>query len=125
MKILIADDELLIRKTLHKVFERQGHEVKSVADGDEALQLWPSFQPQLVILDVLMPNVGGVEVLEKIKGLGFLDSKDLAVVMISAYSAGGTKEDFILKGATDFVRKPFDDVYDFAKHCLDLVKEPS
>lgn len=123
MKILIADDELLIRKTLYKVFERQGHEVQAVADGEEALKIWPEFRPELVILDVLMPKVGGVEVLETLKVSDPEVLEATAVMMISAYSAGGTKEDFVEIGASDFVRKPFEDIYSFTHHCLRLVKE--
>lgn len=122
MKVLIVDDELLIRKTLQKVFEKKGHQAKMAVDGRDALEIWADFQPDLVILDVLMPNLGGVEVLQKIKSsdLGLLQS---AIVMISAYSAGGTREDFIKLGALDFVRKPFEDVFQFADHCISLVGE--
>lgn len=119
MKILVADDELLIRKTLKKVFEQKGYEVLMCADGQEALEKWPSFQPDLVILDVLMPNKGGVDVLKEMA-----NHKDFAkskVVMISAYSAGGTKEDFLKMGAVDFVRKPFENIFSFADHCLDFI----
>lgn len=120
MKVLVVDDELLIRKTLKKIFEKMGHEAQVAADGKQALELWPEFSPDLIILDVLMPHLGGVEVLNAIKEK---QPELLAspVVMISAYSAGGTKEDFVKMGATDFIRKPFEDVREFAQHCLDLV----
>lgn len=119
MKILIADDELLIRKTLKKVFEQKGFEVLMCADGKEAIDQWLNFNPDLVILDVIMPNMGGVDVLKFIaQEQGFQNSK---IIMISAYSAGGTKEEFLKLGATEFIRKPFENIFDFADHCMSFV----
>ena len=119
MKILVADDELLIRKTLKKVFEQKGFEVLMCADGQEALNQWSSFRPDLVILDVLMPNKGGVDVLKEMAGTE--DFTRAKVIMISAYSAGGTKEEFLKMGAVDFIRKPFDNIFGFADRCLEYV----
>ncbi len=119
MKILIADDELLIRKTLKKVFEQKGYEVLMCADGKEAVDQWLQFNPDLVILDVIMPNMGGVDVLKLIaEDKKFQNSK---IIMISAYSAGGTKEEFLKLGATEFIRKPFDNIFTFADHCISFV----
>ncbi len=119
MNILIADDELLIRKTLKKVFEQKGFNVLMCADGKEAIDQWLGFKPDLVILDVIMPNMGGVDVLKYItKNEKFQNSK---IIIISAYSAGGTKEEFLKLGATEFVRKPFENVFNFADHCLSLL----
>lgn len=119
MKILIADDELLIRKTLKKVFEQKGHQVLMCADGQEALDQWLEFKPDLVILDVIMPNKGGVDVLNFIsQDEKFQTSK---IIMISAYSAGGTKEEFLKLGATEFIRKPFENVFNFSEFCLSFV----
>lgn len=119
MKILIADDELLIRKTLKKVFEQKGFEVLMCADGKEAIDKWLNFNPDLVILDVIMPNMGGVDVLKFIaQDQSFQNSK---IIMISAYSAGGTKEEFLKLGATEFIRKPFENIFAFADHCVSFV----
>lgn len=119
MKVLIADDELLIRKTLKRVFEKKDCKVIMCADGQEALDQWPSFKPDLVLLDVIMPNKGAVEVLKDIQSFKFLC--DVKIIVISAYSAGGTKEEFLKMGAADFVRKPFEDIFSFVDHCLDFV----
>lgn len=119
MKILVADDELLIRKTLKKVFEQKGFEVLICADGQQALDQWTDFNPDLVILDVLMPNKGGVEVLKEISGVKSFEKAK--IVVISAYSAGGTKEEFLKMGAIDFIRKPFENIFSFADHCLEFV----
>lgn len=120
LNIMIVDDELLIRKTLHRVFSRNGHNVMALADGQEALENWPDFVPDLVILDVLMPKIGGVEVIQTMKAEHPELLAQATIVMISAYSAGGTKEDFVKLGATDFQRKPFEDVHAFVHHCIIL-----
>lgn len=120
LKILIVDDELLIRKSLQRVFEKQGHEVYLAEDGEPAIKIWDEVRPELVILDVLMPKVGGVEVLNTLKK-SKPELLNIPIVVISAYSAGGTKEDFTKLGAKDFIRKPFDDVYEFVRYCVDLV----
>lgn len=119
MNILIADDELLIRKTLKKVFEQKGFKVLMCADGQEALDQWIAFEPDLVILDVIMPIKGGVDVLKEVQGQK--DFEKAKIIVISAYSAGGTKEEFLKMGAVDFVRKPFENIFAFADHCLDCV----
>lgn len=119
MKILIADDELLIRKTLKKVFEQKGFDVLICEDGQKALDQWQSFDPDLVILDVIMPLKGGVDILKEIEG--DKDFEKAKIVMISAYSAGGTKEEFLKMGAVDFIRKPFENIFAFADHCLTYV----
>lgn len=115
MKILIADDELLIRKTLKKVFEQMGHEVKIFENGSAAIESWPDFQPDLAILDVIMPIEGATDILKYLNENSQLLSTK--IIIISAYSAGGTKEEFLKMGAVDFIRKPFDNVFDFAKLC--------
>lgn len=122
MNILIADDELLIRKTLKKVFEQKGFKVLMCADGQEALDQWVAFEPDLVILDVIMPIKGGVDVLKEVQGQK--DLEKAKIIVISAYSAGGTKEEFLKLGAVDFVRKPFENIFAFADHCLDYVGRP-
>jgi CheY-like chemotaxis protein len=115
MRVLVADDEILIRKTLKKVFESKGCEVQICADGLEAITALEKFKPDLVILDVIMPLKGGVEVLKEIS------NKNYKIIMISAYSAGGTKEEYLKEGAIDFIRKPFEDVFIFVDHCLSFV----
>jgi DNA-binding response OmpR family regulator len=119
VNILIADDELLIRKTLKKVFEQKGFNVLMCADGQEALDQWVAFEPDLVILDVIMPLKGGVDVLKEVQG--HKDYEKAKIIVISAYSAGGTKEEFLKMGAVDFVRKPFENIFAFVDHCLDFV----
>ncbi len=104
MKVLIIDDELLIRKALKKAAEIRGHEAFDACDGQKGLEMWIETQPDLVFLDVLMPGMTGPEVLEKVK-----EKTSAKVVLISAYS--GEFDPNTLNGADLFIPKPFDNIF--------------
>ncbi|MCX8011628.1 MAG: response regulator [Desulfobacterota bacterium] len=80
-KILVADEEEGIRMLYREELEEEGYEVKVVANGKEALELLNSFIPDLVILDIKMPDISGIEVLQQI-GVKF---RNLPVILSSAY----------------------------------------
>ena len=106
MKILIADDEMLIRRALERIFVSRGHIVKTVGDGIEALKAWDEFDPDLVVLDILMPGMTGIEVVKQ-KGA----QKKAKVVLISAYSGNEEVESYTKIGVESFIQKPFNDIY--------------
>ncbi len=102
-RVLVVDDEESIRSAITYALKREGFEVATAADGEEALEKAASFRPDILVLDVMMPKLGGYEVcrrLEHVKGLGIL----LLTV----------KNDIVDKvlglelGADDFMSKPFD-----------------
>ena len=104
MKILIVDDELLIRRALRRAAEMKGHVVVEAPDGLVGLQLWREEDPDLVFLDVLMPGLTGPEVLKEIK-----NENRAKVVLISAYA--GEFDPTTLAGANLFIPKPFEDIF--------------
>lgn len=115
MKVLIVDDELLIRRTLSRVARERGHQVKVAGDGKEGLNIWLTFRPDLVFLDVLLPKLDGPSLL---KTIGKSTEK---VVMISARhpdliksSNFVSKEDnihsFLDQNVDLFISKPFNDI---------------
>lgn len=104
MKILIVDDELLIRRSLRRAAELKGHEVFEAPDGLVGLEQWKKQQPDLVFLDVLMPGLTGPEVLKEMK-----DLNTAKVVLISAYA--GEFDPKTLAGANLFIPKPFEDIF--------------
>ena len=110
MKVLIVDDEPLVRRSLEKVFQKAGHEVQVAADGDEGLKAWNEFNPEGVVLDVLMPGLTGPEVIAEIKEVG-----KTAIVLISAYSGDYDLDSVKKLGADIFIEKPFDDIQDIVK----------
>lgn len=106
MKILIVDDEALVRRSLEKVFLREDFEVATAHDGLDGLEKWKSFQPDIVLLDVLMPGLTGPQLLQKIN-----DPK-ARVILMSAYSGDYDLNSLKHLGVMDFISKPFGDVFE-------------
>ncbi len=105
MKVLIVDDEPLVRRSLEKVFTKAGHEVSTASDGNEGVQAWKQFSPDGVVLDVLMPGLTGPEVIAEIK-----PPFQTAVVLISAYSGDYDPDSVKQLGADIFIEKPFNSI---------------
>jgi CheY-like chemotaxis protein len=84
-RVLLVDDEVMVRRTLCIMLERGGHEVKEAQDGDEALQIFAELQPDLVIMDIFMPNREGVETIAQLRGAGV----DTPVIAISGGDRAG------------------------------------
>jgi UDP-3-O-[3-hydroxymyristoyl] N-acetylglucosamine deacetylase len=103
-KILIVDDEASIRRTLDGVFKDEGFETIHAEDGQIALRILSEEKPSLVVLDIWMPGMDGIETLRRIKQL----YPDLPVVMISGHATIATAVSATRLGASDFVEKPFD-----------------
>jgi DNA-binding response OmpR family regulator len=101
-KILVVDDEPNIREVVELYLRRDGHTVVAAADGEEALRLYQQTEPDLVVLDLMLPKVSGLEVCRRIQA-----SERVPVVMLTAR---GEEEDRIVGlgiGADDYVVKPF------------------
>jgi len=103
-KILVIDDQKSIRNTLKDILENEGHEVDTAEDGVDGLAKFSDNKYDLVLSDIKMPNMDGMEVLEKIKAA----ESDTAVIMISGHGNIDTAVDAIKKGAYDFIVKPPD-----------------
>lgn len=116
MKILIVDDEILIRRSLQLAGESRGHVVRSAAHGIEALSLWPVFNPDLAFIDILMPEMDGLELLKKIPK----DSKTKTIVISAHDEISG--EDIKKMGADLFVKKPFSDIFLLIDQAEKLIK---
>ncbi len=104
-RILIADDEAHIIKMVEFKLRNLGHEVITASDGGEALEKATSDQPDLVMLDVMMPVMDGFQVLQKLKTQE--ETKSLPVIMLTAR---GQEKDVVTgfeTGAVDYVIKPF------------------
>lgn len=103
-KILIVDDERSIRNTLREILEFQDYQVVEAADGMECLVKVKQQNFDVIILDIKMPKVDGLEALERIQEI----SPDTAVIMISGHGNIDTAVEAVKKGAFDFVAKPPD-----------------
>ena len=102
--ILVIDDEKSIRNTLKEVLEYEKHTVEIASDGEEGIELFKSNQFDIVLCDIKMPKMDGIEVLDQI----FNHSTDTPVVMISGHGNIDTAVEAIKKGAFDFIEKPLD-----------------
>lgn len=103
-RILVVDDERSIRNTLKEILEYEKFEVDVAEDGFEALEKLEKNRFDLVLCDIKMPKMDGLEVLDKIHML----DPDATVVMISGHGTIETAVDAIKKGAYDFISKPLD-----------------
>ena len=105
MKILIAEDELVSRKKLEKLVETAGHEPISATNGKDALSLWESAEPNMVITDWFMPEMNGLELIQQIRRRQ--GSRYVYIIMVT--SQGGTDNvvSGMEAGADDFITKPF------------------
>lgn len=103
-RILIIDDEKSIRNTLKEILEYEKHVVQDAADGTEGLKLASDNAFDIILCDIKMPKMDGLEVLEKLQEL----APDTPVVMISGHGNIETAVDAIKKGAFDFISKPLD-----------------
>lgn len=102
--ILVIDDERSIRNTLKDILEYEEHTVKLAENGPAALDLFKANKYDLVLCDIKMPEMDGLEVLEQLSLL----NNDVPVVMISGHGNIETAVDSIKKGAYDFISKPLD-----------------
>jgi len=102
-RILVIDDEAAIRDSLKMTLEYEGYEVLGAATGQEGLALAEREAPDLVLLDVKMPGMDGIEVLDRLRSM----NEALPVVVVSGHGSISTAVEATKKGAFDFIEKPF------------------
>jgi two-component system alkaline phosphatase synthesis response regulator PhoP len=104
-KILIADDEPSIVAAVEFLLQRRGYEVYVARDGDEALRLVEACNPDLVLLDVMMPQKSGYEVCTRIRARP--DLQHIKIIMLSAKGRDAEVSKGLALGADVYVTKPF------------------
>jgi two-component system, NtrC family, nitrogen regulation response regulator NtrX len=102
-RILVIDDEAAIRDSLRMTLEYEGYDYAAAATGQEGLALAEREAPDLVVLDVKMPGMDGLEVLDRLRAI----NETLPVIVISGHGTIGTAVEATKKGAFDFIEKPF------------------
>lgn len=107
-KILVVDDEQSIIDSMSMVLQSEGHDVDGCLNGQCALQKVLGTEYDLILLDIKMPRMDGMEVLEKIMDI----NKDLVVIMISGHGTIETAVEATKKGAYDFLQKPLPDLHE-------------
>jgi len=104
-KIVVVDDEPFILRSLSYVLKREGYQVFSATNGEEAVQVIRDVKPELLFLDVMMPKKSGFEVCREIKSDP--DLKDVYVVLLTARGQASDKVAGMELGADEFMTKPF------------------
>jgi len=102
-KILIIDDESSIRRTLREILEYEKYQVEDAATGIDGLQMAKEQEYDVILCDIKMPEMDGIETLEALKQV-----TDCPVIMISGHGTIETAVEAIKKGAYDYISKPPD-----------------
>ena len=101
-RILVVDDEPQIRRSLQVNLEQSGYAVETVETGESALSSFLNRRPDVVILDLIMPGMGGVEVVRRIR-----ESSTVPIIVLSAMGEEARKVEALELGADDYMTKPF------------------
>ena len=102
-KLLVIDDSAFARRILRRILEEGGFGVEEAAGGSEALEKYKTIRPDAVMLDIVMPQTGGLEVLLSLKAL----DPGAMVIMATADIQEATRKEVLTAGAADIVNKPF------------------
>ncbi len=106
-KILIVDDEKDILRILNSILTKEGFEVRNACEGNEAIEIFKAEHFDLVITDIRMPGMDGIEVLKKVKAL----DKDIEVIILTGFATMDNAIEALRDGrAFDYLTKPLDDV---------------
>src|ERR671912_28556 len=103
MKILVAEDERMMLKTIELRLKKDGHQVVTTNDGREALEQIRIHQPDLVITDIMMPYASGLEIVGYVSG----SAKKTPVIVLSGMGQENVVMEAFKLGAVDFIQKPF------------------
>jgi two-component system, response regulator PdtaR len=120
VKVLVIDDETIVRRALGRALESKKHKVSLADEGRVGLELWRTFDPDVVFLDILMPGLSGLQVLKEVG-----ESRRAKVILMSAYTGIHAENDLINLGADLFLKKPFDDIFEVLRLAEELFNETS
>lgn len=103
-KILLIEDDVLIQKTVELKLKKEGFQVVSCNDGKAGLELLTSELPDIVLTDVMLPYISGLEIVSAVKALSV---KDISVIVFSTMGQENIVEEAFALGADDYITKPF------------------
>lgn len=107
-RILIVEDDPVNRKTLHYLLEKLGHESEEASNGLEALDLILDRVFDLVLMDIQMPEMNGLEATKRIRSLPMQDRRAIPIIAVTAHAMKGDREMFLRAGMDDYISKPID-----------------
>src|SRR5437762_1652224 len=101
-RILVVDDEPQLTRVLHRSLMAKGYDVRIAADGEFALQTFRDWPPALVITDLAMPNMTGLELCRRLRAIS-----EVPIIVLSVRGEEATKVEALDAGADDYITKPF------------------
>jgi CheY-like chemotaxis protein len=101
--VLVADDNDVAQRLCRRVLEKAGYSVLIAVDGLQAVEMALSKRPNMILMDVAMPGIDGIEAMRRIKA----EIPDQPIVIASAHSMASDRERFLAAGADDILSKPF------------------
>lgn len=115
-KILLVEDELALRETLEEILELNNFEVSVAGSGEEALDKLQNLTPDLIVSDIMMPGITGLELIEKVHQQ--VQFKQIPFIFLSALASKEDQNKGIIAGAKGYITKPFK-----ANDLISLIKE--
>ena len=103
-RVLVVDDEANLRKVLAAMLRKEGHEVSMASDGEQALAEISKNKTDVVVTDLVMPKVGGLEILKSM----IANHPEIPVIIITAHGTVDSAVEAIKLGAFDYITKPFE-----------------
>ena len=105
--VLIVDDSPTERQTLSALLQKQGYEVTTAVDGEDALVKVAANRPPLIVLDIIMPKMNGYQVLRQLKLAP--ETRDIKVILVSSKNQESDRFWGLKQGADDYIAKPYPD----------------
>jgi CheY-like chemotaxis protein len=106
LQILLAEDDETTVFSISRLLEKSGHSVTVALNGQEALQMHEANDFDLILMDVSMPVMDGIEACQRIRGSGNSHKRDIPIIALTAYAMTGDKEKFLAAGMSGYVAKP-------------------
>jgi DNA-binding response OmpR family regulator len=104
MKVLVAEDDMIMLKTIEVRLKKDGYDVITAQDGRDALKKFEQQSPDLIITDIIMPFLTGLEIVGAVKNKG---GKDTPIIVLSTMGQENVVLEAFKLGADDFITKPF------------------
>jgi CheY-like chemotaxis protein len=104
--ILVVDDNAINTKLMHAILEADGYSVRAAEDSDSMFAVLASFRPRIILMDVQLPGLDGLEITRRLKADP--GTRDIVIIGLSAYAMVGDKEKALQAGCDGYVSKPID-----------------
>jgi two-component system cell cycle response regulator DivK len=104
--ILVVDDNIANLKLARVLLTKEGYEVQPAVDAEDALKIMKTFKPRLILMDIQLPGMDGLELTRRLKAAG--DTKDIVIVALTAYAMKGDEEKALAAGCDGYITKPID-----------------